>query len=155
MHIYGTKTRQTSFGATHFLKGNDRMAALLPAAMRMGRLQADVARILPSMFADCAVLSFEGGTLVLALPHAALATRLKQQVQTLTSKLQLKGWDVQTIKTKVQVTRAVDLPVEKRILSLPATAVDAFEELGNTLEKTPQNAALIAALNALAAKRRA
>jgi hypothetical protein len=155
MHIYGTKNRQTSFGATHFLKANDRMAALMPAALRMGRLQADVARALPSMFADCAVLSFEAGTLVLAVPNAALASRLKQQVQTLTSKLHLKGWDVQAIKTKVQVVRAVDMPVEKRVLSLPEAAVDAFEELGKTLENTPQNAKLIAALNSLAAKRRA
>lgn len=154
-HIYGTRNRQTSFGATDFLKSNDRMAALLPAALRMGRLQQDVARALPAMFADCAVLSFEGGVLVLAMPNAALAARLKQQVQTLTSKLQLRGWDVTTIKAKVQVVRAVDIPVEKRVLALPETAVDAFENLGKTLEPTPQNAGLIAALNSLAAKRRA
>lgn len=154
-HIYGTRKNQTSFGATHFLKANDRLAALMPAALRMGRLQADVARALPSMFADCAVLSFEGGVLVLALPNAALAARLKQQVQTLTSKLQQRGWDVTSIKAKVQVVKASEVPVERRVLALPETAVDAFENLGKTLENTPQNAALIAALNSLAAKRRA
>lgn len=154
-HIFGTRKYQTSFGAADFLRANDRLAALLPAAQRMGRLQQDVARALPSMFADCGVLSFEGGVLVLAMPNAALAARLKQQVQTLTSKLQLRGWDVTSIKTKVQVTPAAEQPVERRILALPEAAVDAFEQLGQTLENTPQNAKLIAALNSLAAKRRA
>ena len=76
-HIFGTRNRQTSFVATDFLRGNDRMASLLPAASRMARLQA-----------DC---------------H---------------------------------------------------TAVQAFEELAESLPETTQNKELVAALRALAAKRR-
>jgi hypothetical protein len=44
--------------------------------------------------------------------------------------------------------------VETRVLELPPTAVDAFEELGDALPDTPQNAALVAAIKRLAAKRR-
>ncbi|TFW18453.1 DUF721 domain-containing protein [Massilia arenosa] len=152
--IFGTRNRQTSFGATDFLRANDRMAALLPAAMRMGRLQQDVAAALPSVAAACAVLSCEGGVLVLAVPNAAVATRLKQQIQGLTAKLQTRGWDVQSIRLKVQVVQPPAPDYVPRQLSLPPNAVDAFEDLGKSLDRTPANAPLIAALERLAARRR-
>ena len=154
MHIYGTKTRRTSIVATDFLRRNDKMAALLPAAMRMASLQKDCATALPSMFGNCDVLSFEGGKLVLAVPSSAVAAKLKQQVPKLQGALQKKGWAVEDIKLKVQVIRAMPPVVHTRQLLLPTTAVSAFEELGNTLPDTPQNATLIAALKAMAARRR-
>jgi arsenate reductase-like glutaredoxin family protein len=154
VHIYGTKNSQTSHGANEFLRANDRMAALLPTAMRMGRLQNDCAAILPAMFANCDVLSFQDGVLVLAVPSSAVAARLKQQLPKLQAALQQRGWQVQTTRLKVQVTRAMPQQVEMRTLELPPTAVDAFEELGETLADTKQNATLIAAIKSLAAKRR-
>jgi len=39
-------------------------------------------------------------------------------------------------------------------LTLPSTAVEAFEELGESLPETPQNAALKAALKRLAERRK-
>jgi hypothetical protein len=130
------------------------MAALLPTAMRMGRLQNDCAAILPAMFANCDVLSFQEGALVLAVPSSAVAARLKQQLPKLQSALQQRGWQVESTKLKVQVTRAMPQQVEMRTLELPPTAVDAFEELGEALADTAQNATLIAAIKSLAAKRR-
>jgi hypothetical protein len=154
MHIYGTKTRHTSIGATDFLKRNDQMAALLPAAMRMASLQKDCAGALPPMFGNCDVLSFEARQLVLAVPSSAVAAKLKQQLPKLLSTLQLKGWQVDGIKLKVQVTRSIAPVVHTRTLVMPETAVTAFDELGDTLAPTEQNKTLIAALKALAARRR-
>ncbi len=153
-HIYGTRSRQTSIGATDFLSGNARMASLLPAAMRMGRLQKDCADALPPMFGNCDVLSFEEGKLVLAVPTSAVAAKLKQQLPKLLSNLQHKGWQVEQLKLKVQVTRALPPVVHTRQLEFPPSAVQAFEELGQTLPDTPQNARLIAAIKAMAARRR-
>lgn len=153
MHIYGTKTWKT-FGATDFLRKNERMASLLPAAMRMASLQKDCASALPAMFASCDVLSFEQGQLVLATPTSAVAARLKQQLPKLQGVLQQRGWQVDGIKLKVQVTRSAQPVVEIRKLSMPDTAVTAFEELGDALEATPQNEKLIAAIKAMAARRR-
>ena len=48
-HVYGTRDRKTAFGAADFLRSNDKLAALLPAAMRAGNLQKDVRLILPPM----------------------------------------------------------------------------------------------------------
>jgi hypothetical protein len=154
MHIYGTRDRQTSKEATDFLRSNERMARLLPAAMRMADLQRDIAAALPAMFGNCDVLSFQEGVLVLAVPSSAVAARLKQQLPKLQATLQGRGWHVESMRLKVQVTRAVPERVETRVLELPPTAVDAFEELGESLPETPQNAALVAAIKRLAAKRR-
>lgn len=154
MHIYATKTRQTSRVATEFLRGNDRMASLLPAAMRMASLQKDCADALPPMFGMCDVLSFEEGALVLATPTSAVAAKLKQQVPKLQAALLKRGWQVHHIRLKVQVTRSLPPVVHTRALELPATAVSAFAELGEALAATPQNASLIAAIKAMAARRR-
>ncbi|MES2323121.1 MAG: DciA family protein [Pseudomonadota bacterium] len=154
MHIYGTKTRKTSLDATDFLKRNDKMAALLPTAMRMASLQTDCAKSLPPMFAQCDVLSFQDAQLVLATPTSAVAAKLKQQIPKLIAALQKRGWQVVDIKLKVQVTRSIPPVVHTRQLVLPDTAKAAFEELGNTLPETAQNATLIAALKAMAARRR-
>lgn len=154
MHIYATKNRATSFGVTAFLRRNDKMAGLLPAATRMASLQSDCARSLPAMFNNCDVLSFEDARLVLATPSSAVAAKLKQQVPKLQAALQKKGWQVDDIKLKVQVTRSIPPVVHTRQLVLPSTAKTAFEELGDALAPTEQNATLIAAIKAMAARRR-
>ena len=154
MHIYGTRNRPTSFEATSFLRQNDRMASLLPAALRMADLQRDVGQALPAIANNCDVLSFQEGVLTLAVPSSAVAARLKQQLPKLQSTLLARGWQVTSTRLKVQVTRAMPQQVETRVLELPPTAVDAFEELGESLPDTPQNAALVAAIKRLAAKRR-
>lgn len=154
MHIYGTRNRKTSIEATDFLRRNDKMAALLPTAMRMASLQSDCAAALPPMFGKCDVLSFEDGNLVLAVPSSAMAAKLKQQVPKLQLALHKRGWVINGIKLKVQVTRSLEPVVHTRQLVLPALAVKAFDELGDALAPTAQNATLIAALKAMAARRR-
>jgi uncharacterized protein YukE len=153
-HIYATTTRQTAHGATSFLNANARMASLLPAAMRMGSLQKDCADALPPMFSDCDVLSFEDGQLVLATPTSAVAAKLKQQLPKLQAALQKRGWQINNIRLKVQVTRSIAPVVHTRQLEFPPSAVSAFAELGDALPDTPQNATLIKAIKAMAARRR-
>lgn len=154
MHIYGTKNRKTSIEATDFLRRNDKMAALLPTAMRMASLQKDCADALPPMFGTCDVLSFEDAQLVLAVPSSAMAAKLKQQLPKLQLALHKRGWKIDAIKLKVQVTRSIPPVVHTRQLVLPQTAINAFDQLGDTLAPTAQNATLIAALKAMAARRR-
>jgi len=154
MHIYGTRNRPTSFEVTDFLRANDRMASLMPAAMRMADLQRDVGLALPAIANNCDVLSFQEGVLTLAVPSSAVAARLKQQLPKLQSTLLARGWQVNSTRLKVQVTRAMPQRPEPRVLELPSTAVEAFEELGESLPDTPQNAALVAAVKRLAARRR-
>lgn len=125
----------------------------MPAAMRMASLQEDVAKALPLVAGSCSVLSFEEGVLVLGSPNAAVAARLKQQLPKLTAALQQRGWQVASIRIKVQVTQPLAPQYEVRQLSMPDSAAAAFRELGNALPKTASNASLIAALDRLAARR--
>lgn len=155
--IFGTRDRRTAFGATDFLRSNERLAALLPAAMRIGNLQKDLRVVLPPMYGGCDVLSFQDSVLVLAVPSSAVAAKLKQQLPKLQAGLQKKGWQVESVRIKIQVGRAVAAAqpqAVKRVLELPPTAVQAFEELGEALPATAQNAPLIAALRRLAEKRK-
>jgi hypothetical protein len=154
MHIYATKNRKTSLEVTAFLRRNEKMAGLLPTAMRMASLQSDCAGALPQMFANCDVLSYEDAQLVLATPSSAVAAKLKQQLPKLQLALHKKGWKIDAIRLKVQVTRSIAPVVHTRQLVMPQMAINAFEELGETLAPTSQNATLIAALKAMAARRR-
>jgi len=153
-HIFGTRNRQTSHVATDFLRSNDRMASLLPAVNRMARLQADCAAALPAIFHNSDVLSFQEGVLILAVPSSALAARLKQMLPKLQTTLLQRGWQVESTRIKVQVTRALPDRPEMRTLELPPVAVQAFEDLAASLPDTKQNHDLVAALRSLAAKRK-
>ena len=154
--IYGTRNRRTAFDATDFLRSNERLAGLLPSAMRIGKLQRDVRLVLPPMYGGCDVLSFQDGALTLAVPSSAVAAKLKQQLPKLQAGLQKKGWQVETLRIKIRMGGAVPVREEPKpsSLQLPPTAVQAFEELGHSLPETAQNASLIRAIQRLAERRK-
>ena len=87
--------------------------------------------------------------LTLSTPNAALASKLKQQLPKLQSQLQLRGWQINAIRIKVQVKKVVEKILPVRQLALSDPAVHAFNALENALEDTPQNDALRAALHRL------
>ncbi|WP_374358508.1 hypothetical protein [Pseudoduganella danionis] len=150
-----TIKRRTAVEATDFLRRDDRMASLLPAIERMASLQKDCAAALPAMFKYCEILAYEQNVLTLALPNAALAAKLKQQIPKLQDTLGRRGWQVDQVKLRVQMVKAAEIKEPMRALSLSEAAVQAFDQLGDTLEQSAQNAPLIAALKAMVARRRA
>lgn len=139
--------------ASVFLQSNTAMAALLPALARMGSLQKACAANLPPMFDACQILNFEAGQLVMSTPNAALAARLKQQLPRLQERLQNDGWQVNSIRIKVQVGRTEPPPAPKRVLELPENAVSSFAELSQALEDSPRNEALRNAIDAMVRRR--
>ncbi|GGY50355.1 DciA family protein [Pseudoduganella albidiflava] len=150
-----TRRNRTAVEATDFLRRDDRLAALLPAVQRMAKLQQDCAKVLPAAFNFCDILSFEAGQLVLSTPNASVAAKLKQQLPKLQEALSAKGWQIDNIRLKVQMMKAMATPpVERRQLVIPEVGVDSFARLSETLEPTKQNATLIAALKNLVAHRR-
>ena len=145
---------RTAVEATDFLRKNDRLAALLPAVQRMARLRQDCTQVLPTAFGMCDLLSFEGGQLVLSAPNAAVAAKLKQQLPKLQEALLKKGWQIDHIRLKVQMMKAVTHPPPPRAdLSIPEKGVESFARLSETLAPTKQNAPLIAALKNLVNRR--
>src|ERR1700739_211520 len=83
----GASKAKSAKGAVDFLRAHDKLATLLPAAARLVALQKDCAAILPTQFAWCSPLAFENGQLTLAIPNAALAAKLKQQLPKLQDNL--------------------------------------------------------------------
>ena len=129
------------------------LAALMPTVNRMVSLQKDCAIALPAMFQHCDILQCENGLLVLAVPNASLAAKLKQQLPKLQAELLKRGWQIDTVKLKVQVTKSLPPVVHTRPLVLPAMALTAFADLGDALPASPQNATLIAALRSMVRRR--
>ncbi|MBB5392676.1 MULTISPECIES: DciA family protein [unclassified Herbaspirillum] len=141
--------------ASDFLRSNSAMAALLPALSRMSALQKACAATLPTMFAACEILNFEVGALVMSAPNAALAARLKQQLPTLQDRLQKDGWQVNSIRIKVQVGRVAPPPAPKRVLELTDGALSSFAELSNALSDDPRSQGLKDAIDAMVRRRKA
>jgi hypothetical protein len=107
------------------------------------------------MFAHCDVLQFEANQLVLSVPNAALVTRMKQQLPKLQDELLLRGWQVNAIRLKVQVSKIPAKSTPSRKAALPDPALSAFAELHDALDDTPRNQTLKNALKTMMRHQRA
>ena len=136
-------------GAGDFLRTNDAMASLLPTIKRNLSLQADCQAILPAIFEACEILQLTEGQLNLAVPNAAVASKLKQQCPKLQEALLQRGWHINAIRIKVQVRKVVAKPKPTKQAVLTERALQAFASLENNLEDSSQNAELHAALQRL------
>jgi len=131
---------------TDFLRMHDKIATLLPAAMRLTALQSECSAVLPALFDACLVMRFDGEQLTIAAPNAALAAKLKQQLPKLQENLLQRGWQVNVIRIKVQVDKIGEPARRYKELSMPPKALSAFASLQDSLEKSPSNQALKQAL---------
>lgn len=136
--------RPTTREASSFLRSDQVMAGLLPTLEKMAALQTDAERLLPGVFTACRILQLREGQLHIAVPNAALATRLRQMLPKLQAGLRDKGWPVDGIRIKVQMmsgeNRGPDRPTAQAVLS--THAVQAFAELAQSLEASPLRDAL-------------
>ncbi|MDB5839720.1 MAG: hypothetical protein JWQ23_1672 [Herminiimonas sp.] len=126
----------------------------MPAVTRMAALQKDCAALMPEMFKACEVLQFESEQLVLSVPNAALAARLKQKLPNLQESLAKRGWQVSAIRLKVQVSRNIEKAIRAKQLILTDGALTAMASLGMALEDEPRNAGLKAAIDSLLRRHR-
>ena len=141
--------------AASYLGANEKMAALLPAVKRMTQLQKACAAILPEMFGYCEVLQCNADQLVLGVPNASVAAKLKNRLPKLQDALANQGWQLSAIRLKIQVgANLPPAPAPSKQLRQPQQAVSALANLGGTLEDSPRNAALRSAIAALLEHRR-
>jgi hypothetical protein len=92
------------------------------------------------------VLRFESGQLVLAVPNAALAAKLKQQLPKLQDALLKRGFQVSSIRLRLQPGNIVTNVTKSKQLLLPNQAISALADLNASLEDSPHNEALKAAI---------
>lgn len=150
----GKKMAQTNEIAS-FLRHNDKLSPLLPTVKRNISLQKECRAALPAIFDSCEVLNLNDDQLVMSTPNASIAAKLKQQLPKLQAHLQQRGWQINAIKIKVQVKRAVEKPEPIKQAILTGSALNAFKDLETHLEATPQNEGLKAALSRLLSRNRA
>src|SRR6478609_2276854 len=131
---------QTIKGASEFLHQHDRMNAIVPAVERLIALQKDCAAILPNASFD--VMHWEAGQLILGAPSAAFAARLKQQLPQLQNGLVKRGWQVNAIRIKVQVSRPSEKASASKQISMSREALKAFAELDKSLGKESRDTPL-------------
>lgn len=143
------KSASSVTAVTDFLRLHDKMATLLPAITRLAALQKECSAILPALFDACSVVQFEASQLTVGTPNAALATKLKQQLPKLQEGLMQRGWQVNAIRIKVQVSKIAVKTSKPKQLALPSQAKSAFASLTNSLEDSPGNQALKDALRTL------
>lgn len=148
------KNARGTQGVADFLRAHDRMAALLPVAERLATLERDCATLLPTVFASCRVLHLNDGQLLLTVPNAALAAKLKQQLPKLQDGLAKRGWQVNAIRLKVQASKIFENAKPAKQLVMPEQATQAFSDLDRALEKSSGNEALKAALHTLLQRHR-
>jgi hypothetical protein len=136
-------------GVTDFLRVHDKMSSLMPAVARMAALQKDCAALLPAIFDSCSILQFESGQLVLSVSSSALASKLKQQLPKLQDALLQRGWQITAIRLKLQPKTVFEPTEQEKELVLPERAISALADLNGSLDDSPRNEALKAALAAL------
>ena len=140
--------------ALDFLQSAEKLGALLPTASRLAQLQQACARLQPQVFAACHVVNLDNGQLQIAVPNAALATRLRQQLPRLVAGLRENGWPVEEIRLKVQVMpERLPAPPAATKRPLPPSALNSFADLESSLDSDPRNEALRDALRQLLARR--
>jgi hypothetical protein len=117
-------------------------AALLANAHRLGELQAALDACLPTGWAGhCQVLGARDGQLLLGVPNAALATKLRQLGPAIGRSLEQQGWQINGIGLRVQAgqfneeARRFEATRDKSAGSRerPSAAVAAFEQLQQRL----------------------
>lgn len=146
-------TALTSQDAVSFLRSHDALAALLPTATKLAKLQADCLAILPAQFTHCSVLNINEGLLHIAVPNAALATRIKQMLPKLQAALTERGWQIAGIKLRIQVEAPAPAAPDVEGRELSTRALHSFRELNQSLENHPRNEALKQAIQNLLKRR--
>ena len=128
------------------------IAHLWPTIANIAALQKDCVTALPNLFLYCEVIQLESEQLILATPNAALATKLKQQLPKLQDYLQKRGWQINAIRLKVQVSQQQQPePVQKQC-HFTTSALAAFSTLEQNLARSSHNENLCQALRSLLSK---
>ncbi|MBC3881419.1 DUF721 domain-containing protein [Undibacterium sp. LX40W] len=146
LNIKRGKKPASAPGISSFLQQSDKLSPLLPTVKRNISLQKECESFLPPIFGHCEVLNLHEDQLVLSAPNAAIASKLKQQLPKLLAHLQHRGWQINAIRIKVQVKKTVEKQQAVKQALLTPSALNAFKTLEDSLETTPQNEALKAAL---------
>ena len=117
--------------------GEDRHGSqILTAARELIALEQTAKQALPpALAAVCKVARMERQQIVLAVPSAAYAAKLRQLAPRILQQLNTRGWNLNQIDVKVQagLTKAQTKTAPRETIPLDAAALQAFETLYSEL----------------------
>ncbi len=129
-----------------FLRRHDGAAALLPAALRNLRLGQDTLALMPAVFREtCEVAGCDDGVLILRVSSAGAAAKLRQTLPRLRDGLLDRGWQVSSIRVRVQPRTAdarAAVRKQKNDAAISSQGLAAFADLRNALEDSPLKTAV-------------
>ena len=129
-----------------FLRRHDGAAALLPAALRNLRLGQDTLALMPAVLRDtCEVAGCDDGIVILRVSSAGAAAKLRQTLPRLRDGLIDRGWQVSSIRVRVQPGTADarrETRKNKNDAAISSEGLAAFADLRNTLADSPLKAAV-------------
>ena len=126
--------------AIQWLSAEPHTASVLDTARRLLEAQETVQRLIPgAMGQACRVALIENAKLVLSVPSAAHAAKLRQLAPTITRKMNEKGWNLAEITVKIQAARLqTDAPRKgKSVNPLGTAGVQAFADIQQSIPPGP------------------
>lgn len=129
-----------------FLRRHDGAASLLPAALRNLRLGQDTLALMPKVLRDgCEVAGCDDGIVILRVSSAGAAAKLRQTLPRLLEGLIDRGWQVSSIRVRVQPGAAGtrrEPGNKKNDATISSEGLAAFADLRHTLADSPLKAAV-------------
>lgn len=114
---------------------------LLKTAQRYLQLEQLIQENLPAGIQHCKVAHIDRQTVVLAVPSAAHANKLRQTIPTLLDKLQQHQWQLNQIQIHIQSVLFTGIKplgiVRQGGSGINASGIDAFKQLEKHLEDGP------------------
>ena len=129
-----------------FLRRHESAAALVPAALRNLKLGQDTLALMPRVLREsCEVAGCDDGVLILRVSSAGAAAKLRQTLPRLRDGLLDRGWQVSSIRVRVQ-PRTADTQAEIRKpnndAAISSEGLSAFADLRNALAESPLKVAV-------------
>lgn len=142
-HHQKKRQRSSAWGQTAlgWVDSNPTGAEVLATARMLLGIEQSARQVLPPAIAShCQVAKLESNAVLLAVPSAAYAARLRQLAPRIVERLNKDGWNLNEINVKIQAnlpTKQTILQRPKESVPLDGHALEAFEGLRNNLPSGP------------------
>lgn len=137
---HSSKKPSDANAAIQWLTAEPQAASVLDAARRLLEAQEALQGCVPGpMGQACRVALIENARLVLSVPSAAHAARLRQLAPTITRKMNAQGWNLSEITVKIQAARLLREPQRqaKSANPLGSAGVQAFSDIQTSIHPGP------------------
>tara|TARA_S200000501_G_C20849934_1_gene755248 strand:+ start:560 stop:1030 length:471 start_codon:yes stop_codon:yes gene_type:complete len=137
-----------------YLKSNDKLKLIINKAYKINNLQKNCEKSIPFFLKNCEILQLTEKKLIISVPNASIASRLRQLIPKLKSDLQKKGNEIEEIFLKIKIKTKLSEINKKINNKLSPNSINYFKDLEKTIEENSENYNLLNAINNLIKRRK-